>query len=397
MYRVTLKPSFIKYFLILSMIFITLTAGTLTVFAEDSDPTKNNDKKEEIKEEESIIGKNEMRDLDHFLRSTFPNERIQFADLVEHLIRGEMGQTADLLGGYLKDLLFYVLRINKKSLVYLTLVVMLAALFSNFSNVFMNDQIARTGFYIVYIFLISMCLQTFRTTAGTVADSLAKLNRFMQVLGPVYFMGMAAAGRHLASVAFHNVILLVIYLAENVIGKILLPLIHIFMMIRVLNYLSDEEYLTKLSEFIQLVTEWSLKTMISLVTGIGLIQGLLSPSIDLVKKSALAKGVQMIPGVGGAIGGMTEVVLGTAVLIKNGIGVAGALILILICLIPLGNMAVLALAYKGFAALIQPISDKRIVEAVNSIALGCMMLMKVIFTTAVLFLITIAIAAFATN
>ena len=390
MCRVAVKRTLAKLFLILATSLIGVSTVTLTVSAEDSDITEGLN-------QNGGIGESEMRELEGFLRSAFPDERIRFADLVDHLIRGEFGQTSDLIQRYIKDLLFYVLRINKKSLICLTLVVMMAALFSNFSNVFMNDQIARTGFYIVYIFLTAICLQTFRTTAETVEDSLTKLNRFMQVLGPVYFMGMAAAGRQLASVAFHNVILLVIYLAENVIGKILVPLIHIFMMIRVLNYLSDEEYLTKLSEFIQLITEWSLKTMVSLVTGIGLIQGLLSPSIDVVRKSAIAKGVQMIPGVGGAIGGMTEVVLGTAVLIKNGIGVAGALILILICLVPLGNMAALTFAYKGFAALIQPISDKRIVEAVNSIALGCTMLMKVVFTTGLLFLITIAIAAFATS
>lgn len=338
-----------------------------------------------------------MDEVDEILRDVFPKERVGFAEVVQDLIENGGKGSGERMKEYLKDTVSYVLSVNKRSFAYLLITVIIAALFSNFSTIFLNDQIARTGFYIVYIVLITLCLHTFRITASTVEEGMEKLKSFMQVLGPVYFMGMAAAGRHLASVAFNNIIMLVIYLAENVIIKFLIPLIHFFIMIRILNYLSDEEYLTKLSEFAMLITDWSLKTLITIVTGIGLVQGLLSPSIDIVRKSTITKGVQMIPGVGSAVGGLTEVVLGTAVLIKNGIGVAGMIVLFAICAVPLGNMALLSLTYKGFAALIQPISDKRIVEAINSIALGYIMLLKVIFTTTLLFLITIAIAAFATN
>ena len=53
--------------------------------------------------------------------------------------------------------------------------------------------------------------------------------------------------------------------------------------------------------------------------------------------------------------------------------------------------------YKLMAALIQPISDKRIVEALASVGNGYQMLLKVVFTTAVLFLLTIAVAAVFTS
>ena len=53
--------------------------------------------------------------------------------------------------------------------------------------------------------------------------------------------------------------------------------------------------------------------------------------------------------------------------------------------------------YKGLAALIQPISDKRIVEAISSVGDGYHMLLRVVFTTGVLFLITIGVAAAATS
>ena len=43
---------------------------------------------------------------------------------------------------------------------------------------------------------------------------------------------------------------------------------------------------------------------------------------------------------GDALGGMAEVAVGTAVLVKNGIGMTGALICVSLCLVPLIQVAV---------------------------------------------------------
>ena len=46
--------------------------------------------------------------------------------------------------------------------------------------------------------------------------------------------------------------------------------------------------------------------------------------MDTVKRSALTRGTEAIPGIGDAIGGVTEVIFASAVLVKNGIGVGGS-------------------------------------------------------------------------
>ena len=58
-----------------------------------------------------------------------------------------------------------------------------------------------------------------------------------------------------------------------------------------------------------------------------------------------------------------------------------------ICLVPIIQMAVVTLLYKLIAAMIQPVSDKRIVGCISSIADGSQMLLRIIFTTGVLFFI----------
>ena len=89
--------------------------------------------------------------------------------------------------------------------------------------------------------------------------------------------------------------------------------------------------------------------------------------------------------------------LGTAVLIKNGIGMAGAAVMIAICAIPIVQMALMTLMYKLTAALVQPVSDKRITGCISSVSQGYELLMKVVFSTGLLFLLTIAVVTASTS
>ena len=107
--------------------------------------------------------------------------------------------------------------------------------------------------------------------------------------------------------------------------------------------------------------------------------------------------MEAIPAIGDALGGTAEIILGTSVLVKNGIGVTGAIVCITICVIPILQMFVMAFLYKLTSAFIHPISDKRIVGCVSGLGEGCQILLRVVFTTGMLFLLTIAIVTATTT
>ena len=70
--------------------------------------------------------------------------------------------------------------------------------------------------------------------------------------------------------------------------------------------------------------------MIEKVIGFSVIQSLIAPAVDAFRVSVLNKTAGIIPGVGGTINAVTEVIIGSSVLIKNSIGVAAMIILLLI-------------------------------------------------------------------
>jgi len=343
--------------------------------------------------EEQLFSLFDFSEMDDFINDIFPDEKMGFRETVKGLISGEIKLTGEFLWNLVSKQFFYEFKNTKSALVHVLAIVIVAAVFRNFSGVFQNSQISEMCFYVLYMLLITICLNSFRILITSATSGLSSLLEFLKLLGPVYFMAVALSTGSVTSIAFYNMILILICVVELVIQSFLIPLVQVYMVIRILNDLSTEEYLSKFGELLHTVIVWILRTMLGAVIGINLIQGLLAPAIDSVKRSVLLRGGEAIPIIGDVIGGASEVLLGTTVLIKNGIGVAGAIICIAICMAPVVQMAVVTLMYKLTAALIQPISEKRIVGCVSSMADGAEILLRVIFSSGVLFLITIAMVA----
>ena len=173
--------------------------------------------------------------------------------------------------------------------------------------------------------------------------------------------------------------------------KAVIPGIQAYVIIELINYLHKEDFLSKLADLLKTILEWTMRTITAVVIGMELIQNMVSPALDSLKRDALGKTAASIPGIGNVINGATEVALGTAVLIRNCLGVMGIVVLVLLGLPPVIKLAMNSLVYKLLAALLQPVSDRRMTGCLSAMGEGCRLLLKVLLTLELLLLITIAI------
>lgn len=81
---------------------------------------------------------------------------------------------------------------------------------------------------------------------------------------------------------------------------------------------------------------------------------------------------------------VTELVLTSAVLVRNCLGVVILLAFVAVGVGPVIHYGLQSLVYRFLAAVAQPVSDKRIVESLATMGEGCAMLLKVLFTAEVL-------------
>ena len=375
----------------------SVCGGAITVFAEEGEMTEEEEKQIQNEVEKAVIEEFDFSEVDESLRQMFPSEKVKFKDVLMPLLSGNIEEAGKLLLTLLRDQLSYEFRYNRQNLVYILLIALIAAVFTNFSNTFQNRQASEISFYVLYMLLIVLCLQSFCVAIEGVEEKLSFLTTFMRVLCPSYFLAVALAAGSVTSLFFYNVILFLIYVVEILILQFLLPLINIYIMVQVLSNLTGEDFLSQFAGLLQKLVAWILKTLLACVLGINVVQGLLAPAVDSLKRGVLTKTAEALPGIGNVVGGVTDVILGTTVLIKNGIGMAGAVIAVGICVIPLLQMLLMAFLYKFAAALVQPVSDKRIVGCIGSVSEGYELIVKVIFSTGILFLLTIAVVAVSTT
>ena len=379
------------------MLFPVFLAILIFLFGSKVIYAAENTEKEADRVQEALFEEFDFSKLDQEMKTLFPDEKLSFREILMQLISENGGSTAGTVVQFIKETVFYQFGTNKKILVYMILIAVAAALFNNFTSVFQNRQVSEVSFYILYMLLMTLSLVTFQHTLQDTEQLLSYLTEFMKLLCPSYFLAVAFAAGSSSALVFYNIVLWIIYLVELVILELLMPIVHVFVMIQVLSNLTGEDLLSEFADLIRKGITWCLKTLLAGVVGINVLQGLLAPAIDTVKRSAVNRTVEAIPWIGDVTGGVAEVALGSAVLIKNGIGAAGMVIAVMVCAVPVIRLVLLAFIYKFVAAMVQPVSDKRITACIGGVSEGYGLLLQILLYTALFFLFTLAVIAGATS
>lgn len=322
---------------------------------------------------------------------------ISFQDVVEELLTGDTGEMFQKLLEKAGNYLWEEIGQNKDGILQVFMIAAAGALFSNFASIFKESQIAQTAFFITYLMMLSILAASFGLAGRIAADLIRVLLEFMKALIPAFFLSVAFVSGSLSSMAFYQTALIMIAAVEWGMLYLLMPLIYAELVVRFVNDISGEDFLSKTAELFHTVISWGLKTMVGLVIGIQLIQGMILPFVDAAKMGGVKKLLSFIPGIGSGASTAAQMVVGSGVLIKNGIGAAALVILLVLCAVPVIKLTVLTLMYRVAAAVIQPISDARMVRCVSSVGDGIQMFLKTACFSALLFFITIALVCSFTN
>ena len=247
---------------------------------------------------EACLDELDFTEIDREIKKLFPKEKIHFRDLLEDIFAGDMKAAFKTAGVMLHDQLFYELNVSRKSILQILSIALLAAVVTNFSGIVKNRQIAEIGFCMLYLLLITICLHSFKVMLNASSETVTELTAFIKVLGPVYFLVVSFSSGITTSLVFYQLLLGGIYIVEVLVLKLILPVIQVSFMMRILDRLSAEPYLSRFCELLELLVKWILRIMLTGIAGINLMQGILTPAMDSLKRGTLLRGIEMIPGIG---------------------------------------------------------------------------------------------------
>ncbi len=338
----------------------------------------------------------DFQELDDFTENELP-QKMTFSDLVMQIVENKTDKGAlNALGTWALDLFFYELSAARPLFIQMFL---FAVLFTVVNRFFLHcgAYVSEMGFLMIYGAMMILLMQSFLLVGDVVQEGVDTVSQFLTALVPTYATTLMLSGNPASAGAFYEMVFALLCLTEWAMKVLLVPGIHIYVLLMMLDHLFEEEKLSKLAELLESGIGLAIKLALSGVVGLGVVQSLLTPARDRISQSVVLRSMTALPGVGNSIHYAEEVLLSCGLLIKNSVGTAGLILLLLLGMNPLIKVFSFTLLYRLLVAVLQPVADKRIVECMHGVAKGSMLYLKVMAATLALFLIAIAMVAASTG
>ncbi len=293
-------------------------------------------------------------------------EDIDINQLLQNVIKGQVDNSTII--NKILNLLGKEVSSNIKTIASILVIIIIHSVLKSISDSLENDSISKLVYYVQYILIITVIMTNFTDIIKLTQDTTNNLIGFMNLLVPLLITLMLYTGNITTSSIIEPIILFIINFIGNIIQNLIIPAVLIFTSLIIISKISDKIKIDNLSKFLKSSIVWFLGIIMTVFVGVISLEGTLSSSVDgISSKTAKAIVSSAVPIVGKILGDATDTILGCSLILKNGIGIVGVIIIIGICIIPILKLGVFTISYKLLSTIVQPITDKNIVGLLDQV------------------------------
>lgn len=311
-------------------------------------------------------------------------------DVLERVVNGQQVDSSTLinriLNAFLKEFKVAIGLVTK-----ILLATMFCTLLKNISPE-SDSGVKEIAFYVAYLVIVGLIINSYINIADLCKETIVKLSDFINLLVPLVLGLMIANGTIVSAGMMQPVLLVMTTLINSVVTNFILPLIFISLVINIVSNISENIKVSKLPEIIQKYSINFLKCVLAIFIAVLSIEGSLSANVDgFTAKTTKAIVSTTIPVVGKALSDAADSVIGAASITKNAIGIIGMFVVIAIIIEPIIKIFSLMLIFNISAALIEPISDKRISNCMSVTGEAVKNLFALVSTVSIVFVLAISL------
>ena len=307
-----------------------------------------------------------LDDINLVIDHSLPGDAVSLSELALSALRGEIDLSVGSIFNYIISglfaevgALFYLLR-------YMLIIAILSAFFKAMTTSFSNTGISKLGFYICYVMVITMLFRSFAIALGIMAQMISGITQLLMGSTPIIIALLASGGYVASASAFAPILLFASSFLTVFMDRLLVPLLISCASISLITYLSEEDRLDKLSEFLQKGIGFGLKA-VSLVFGTVLgFARISTPIMNNIAIRGTRTAVAAVPVVGQTLSSAIDTVLYYSQALRGAVSVALLLAAVAITIVPIIQVLAFVVVYKLTAALIAPICEERIVKAIDA-------------------------------
>ena len=379
---------------ILGLVLIILFSLTSASFAQD----KNNDEEyEDTKNNidlyiDNQLSKINIDEIERYLKEDNVIQDINLKAYIKDLIGGKANLLDLFDKNKIKAAVFSEIKTSIKIAVSILVLALLSSIIKSLENSFSSSSISTVTNYIVFITVVTLTLVSFKDILALCYATIESIIGLVNVIIPIMISLLVLVGFPITSTALNPIFIGGIAAINIVFKKFIFVAISLAFAILVINKVTNNIKLNRLSSFIKQINVVTLGAVFTLYLGLVSIQGLYVTSFDkfTVKTAKFAVG-NFIPVVGGFVSDSVDILLSSSQLIKNVFGGVGLVILVGLCLIPIIKILSVILVYKLCAIVVEPIGEDNISSFLNEVSNLMIIILATIIAVTIMFFVTIAI------
>ncbi|MGN1350517.1 MAG: hypothetical protein ACI4VM_05925 [Anaerovoracaceae bacterium] len=314
---------------------------------------------------------------------------VSIRDLVMHMITGEAVFSWKQLFGVLQTLLLGELQGILVLAAELTGICIISGMLLGVVQQGGSRISAETGGKVCCFMGAGISLYAFYEVYLLCCDAVTVMTRLMEVSLPILFALSAAAGGTAGSLVLKSAVSGAVTGFSVMILKVILPLVFLSAVLAVVDSLGSQSSIRELSQLLRKGALFAAGLGITVFSGVLTVQGMMAKSADsLLLKTARYSVDHLIPIAGGFTADSLELVLSCIASVRNGLGIAGVVILAGILIVPLIRTFLILVVFRLTAAVLEPAGDRRICGCMKELG-GCVSILS-----AMLLLVTIMFLIF---
>ena len=339
-------------------------------------------------QKESLHISDFIKEANEYSKEAFPD--LDMGEVLNSAIKGEIDgnflykAVSVVLG---KEVL-YAIRMLGSILV----IIVIHSVLKSISDGLENKGVSQIIYYVQYILIVTLMMTSFSEMIALTKETIENLVGFMNSLVPILITLMITTGSIVTANIVQPVILFIISFIGNAILVFILPFVMISTVLGIVSNISDKVQIGKLAKYFKSGIVWFLGVALTIFVGVISVEGTLSSSVDgITAKATKAAVSNLIPVVGKILGDAVDTVLGSAIVLKNAVGIIGVLVVIGICILPIIKLAVLTISYHLATAVCEIIADDKIVKLLEQMAGSFKILLAVLFAVSTMLMIGVTL------
>lgn len=303
---------------------------------------------------------------------------LDFRQLVTDLLRGKVEVTPQVLLGTLGRYFWGEVYGGGVLIGKILILSVILAIFQRLSSAFERPATTQVAYYATFLVLASVVVVAVELALKAGREAVEAMVSFIQALLPVLLGLLAATGGVTTAAILHPTLLTGLAVIGTAVKNFVLPLLTFGLVVGLIDRLSEELALSRLANLFRNLGLALLGLSSTVFLGILTVQGV---------GGAVASGVALrtakyatgafIPVVGGTLADAFEAILGTSVLLKSAIGVAGTVFIFYAVAFPSVKLLALSFIFKLAGALVQPL-EGRISHCLDGVGSGLLGLFAVV-------------------